>query len=76
MAFLANPCTCGWSITEHEDGARSCEKCGRRWEKRSWGLVQVTPKEQITEPPKCPHGALLAASGRGIGCMRCVEKNG
>lgn len=47
MVFLANPCDCGWSLDELDENTKECEKCHRRMERRSWGWIQVTPKDKI-----------------------------
>ncbi len=64
MSFLGNPCVCGWALDEELDATKSrviamvCVRCHRRYIKRSWGLEQVTPKEQLEWPDVCPHNRL------------------
>jgi hypothetical protein len=58
MGFLANPCACGFSCDETENGDRYCRACHRRYVMRPWGWTQVTPLNEVVKSPACRHARL------------------
>lgn len=69
MSYLANPCPCGHALDDNEDGTiMACAACGRHYVRRSWGLEQLTPKEDIVDVRFCCH-----RRPAGFECPHCPD---
>ena len=57
MAFLANPCACGYSMDETiEDKRWECRACLRVYERfEGVGRVQQNNKNDLRDPELCNH---------------------
>lgn len=61
MAFMGNPCPCGWSLTDIDENTRKCEHCHRVQLRKEWGWdLAVTPETEILKPVFCDHKRLVS----------------
>jgi len=68
MAYLGAPCPCGGALTESDDVSRTCDDCGRHFEKMPWGWCQMTPKDEIRSVQRCRHKRVVGQS-----CPHCPD---
>lgn len=71
MSFMGNPCACGYSTNDNEDGTkRTCSSCGREYLFMGWGWMQVTPKSELKDTQMCKHKHLFNEK-----CRQCEREN-
>ena len=54
MTFLANPCSCGWSMDDIDEYTRKCERCGRTAVLKSGLWVISKPTEDVEQHEYVP----------------------
>ncbi len=72
MTFLGNPCACGWSLDDNEDGTiKSCMACKRVYIKLNWGWEQITPLSEIVDVELCRHNKVVNLQD----CIYCDKEH-